>query len=445
MNHCTFSKIWIIVVLVALFAGGVLVWQYSKAPEEEVKVPEIKISEEEAINLVKNLPEVKEWLSLFGEPDRDKAIIEFSHVEEGKYVIHVYELVPTDGHTATFDWYYVNPYTSEIRNIREEVVSPGITNWKTYRNTLWGYEISYPEEFYLLTNLRVDAVTISNVPDPWPHDIGPHEKITLDIYRSLNYKMRPLEYFMDEKDEKILIGDQEALRGINEKFPAIITFFIRDDNYNYTIRGVSGTYAYFDQYRDLIEKIQNTFRFIEKEEVLEPTGVELSQKSSWWAYRNTKYKYIIEFPDEVGIENYDFELELSRTSKKVNFYLEEHPAIPNLLIDIPLLNFQEAKLSLNEFINQFVKDFEKKETITIGGEKAIKLSFKDRWEIKTNSESWSGYPDKKIIFMKHNNTMFVISVIPIYEFDYKDPKYEDIYINAEDTFNQMLSTFRFLE
>lgn len=79
--------------------------------------PEI-ISEEEAINLVKNLPEVKEWLSLFTGPGNTspttggKPMIVVDNKSEQGYSIHVYEQL-TD-HAATFNWYSVNSKTGEI-------------------------------------------------------------------------------------------------------------------------------------------------------------------------------------------------------------------------------------------------------------------------------------------------------------------------------------------
>lgn len=45
MNSYAFSKIWIIVILVILVAGGIFAWQYFGTPKEKAKVPE-KMEEE---------------------------------------------------------------------------------------------------------------------------------------------------------------------------------------------------------------------------------------------------------------------------------------------------------------------------------------------------------------------------------------------------------------
>lgn len=56
MKYSAFSKIWIVVILTVVIAGGILVWQYGRVPEE-VGTPEEKISEE----ILKNKsPEVSE-------------------------------------------------------------------------------------------------------------------------------------------------------------------------------------------------------------------------------------------------------------------------------------------------------------------------------------------------------------------------------------------------
>ncbi len=40
MNNQAFSKIWIIIIVIVLFAGGIFAWQYFRVPKEEVKAPE---------------------------------------------------------------------------------------------------------------------------------------------------------------------------------------------------------------------------------------------------------------------------------------------------------------------------------------------------------------------------------------------------------------------
>ncbi|MEK7562084.1 MAG: hypothetical protein AAB509_00175 [Patescibacteria group bacterium] len=136
MDKQVFSKIWIIVIIFILIAGGILAWWYGwigKVPTvppvvspilqptstQPTSLEEKFISEEKAINLIKELPKVKEWLALFtgpggtGPTTGGKPIIEVDSKTAEGYTIHVYELL--SDHTATFNWYSVNLKTGEIK------------------------------------------------------------------------------------------------------------------------------------------------------------------------------------------------------------------------------------------------------------------------------------------------------------------------------------------
>lgn len=81
--------------------------------------------EERALSIVRNLPEVKEWLNLFSGPGGTspttggKAIIELDSVEGGIYTIRAWESMPD--HRATFNWYYVNVETGEVKDFFDEI------------------------------------------------------------------------------------------------------------------------------------------------------------------------------------------------------------------------------------------------------------------------------------------------------------------------------------
>ena len=50
MSNQAFSKIWIMIIIVILLAGGIWVWHYLGAPKEEVKVPEEIVPKNETAN-----------------------------------------------------------------------------------------------------------------------------------------------------------------------------------------------------------------------------------------------------------------------------------------------------------------------------------------------------------------------------------------------------------
>lgn len=51
--------------------------------------------------------------------NRPEVKVQYDHEEQGRYVIHVYEIVGEGeaSHTATLGWYYVNPKTQEIESM----------------------------------------------------------------------------------------------------------------------------------------------------------------------------------------------------------------------------------------------------------------------------------------------------------------------------------------
>ncbi|MEX2008286.1 MAG: PsbP-related protein [Candidatus Spechtbacterales bacterium] len=70
------------------------------------------LSQSEVEILVRYLPEVHDWRTRV-ENDH----IRYDHTENGMFIVQVYEVVGQngeEGHTATFEWYSVNPQTGEV-------------------------------------------------------------------------------------------------------------------------------------------------------------------------------------------------------------------------------------------------------------------------------------------------------------------------------------------
>ena len=70
-----------------------------------------KMSAEEAVQAVINQENFDDYPQL---------IVEHDHDEDDRYVIHVYEIVregTEDAHTATWGWYYVDPYSGDITSM----------------------------------------------------------------------------------------------------------------------------------------------------------------------------------------------------------------------------------------------------------------------------------------------------------------------------------------
>jgi hypothetical protein len=73
------------------------------------------LSENDALNIVANLPDVKQWLALFTGPNQTSPttggapVIGIDSETTSTYIVHAYESM--SDHDATFNWYTVNKQT----------------------------------------------------------------------------------------------------------------------------------------------------------------------------------------------------------------------------------------------------------------------------------------------------------------------------------------------
>lgn len=99
----------IAVILILLAAAGYFVLQNGVPEQIPVDLFSTKISRQLAVENVKKLPEVQEYLK-----NVPNAKVEVDNELEGEYNVHVYEI--KDGHTATFNWYSVSIKSGEVRS-----------------------------------------------------------------------------------------------------------------------------------------------------------------------------------------------------------------------------------------------------------------------------------------------------------------------------------------
>lgn len=75
-----------------------------------------ELSAKQAEDLVRSRKEVKEWLALFAKAKKDHRKVGTPKIEAERdganWMVHVYEQMPD--HTATVNWYTVDPKTSKI-------------------------------------------------------------------------------------------------------------------------------------------------------------------------------------------------------------------------------------------------------------------------------------------------------------------------------------------
>lgn len=134
-------KIIAIIILIVLVAGY-LVFKYvpfeKLVPEQVIdQVSTTGMSQNQAVENVKSRPEVQDYLKRV-----PNGRVEVDNKSEGEYKVHVYEI--KDGHTATFNWYYVSIKSGEVRpefefEIEEEESSAP-------KGTVTG-KLCYPSEY----------------------------------------------------------------------------------------------------------------------------------------------------------------------------------------------------------------------------------------------------------------------------------------------------------
>lgn len=86
------KRLILLIIIVILAGAGYFAFQ---------KISPAKITTEQALEKVTNLPEVQDYLKRV-----PNGRVEVDNEDQGEYNIHVYEI--KDDHTATFNWYRVS-------------------------------------------------------------------------------------------------------------------------------------------------------------------------------------------------------------------------------------------------------------------------------------------------------------------------------------------------
>lgn len=118
MNKIRYNKLFFLFILIFI---GVIVVGLLKKDAKSLTCN--NISQDRAINIVKKLPEVSNYLSTGNRKTKDQtsnAVLEVDSETSSLYIVHVYsdEQYLNDsemGHAATFNWYAVDKCTGEIK------------------------------------------------------------------------------------------------------------------------------------------------------------------------------------------------------------------------------------------------------------------------------------------------------------------------------------------
>jgi len=146
-----FSLIHLSIVIGIILVGGVLLFPrvspllIEKAGEQLEQVASTRISPQLAVENVKKLPEVQEYLK-----NVSNGKVEVDNELEGEYNVHVYEV--KNGHTATFNWYRVSIKSAEVGSefsIEQQQQSPKTNKESSASQVPTGIvsgKICYPSE-----------------------------------------------------------------------------------------------------------------------------------------------------------------------------------------------------------------------------------------------------------------------------------------------------------
>lgn len=103
----------IVVIFIVLAAAGYYVLQNGIPDNIPIEILSTKINRKLAVENVKKLPEVQEYLK-----EVPNGKVEVDNELAGEYNVHVYEV--KNGHTATFNWYRVGIKSGEVRSEKGE-------------------------------------------------------------------------------------------------------------------------------------------------------------------------------------------------------------------------------------------------------------------------------------------------------------------------------------
>lgn len=313
---------------------------------------------------------------------------------------------------------------SDLEKAAALAESEDTNHWQTYSNSDFGYSISYLDGWLIKEN-EYPGCEITAC------DRIKGSDITITIRRSENDLS--LKTYIDNKkvawhannyyDTKV--DNLEAIKEVydfNQYSLAIddltsywspVNYFIKKDNYIYSIELEIKQQADEQKYRELFDELVGTFKFLDDD------------ITDWQTYTNSKYKYSIEFPKSwVGMSEYDgtsYDLEKATEGIMVTIGDKDSGYAPEFSItayDGPNVNTIEKVLDLS-FVDKEATDYVNNNGVS--GKILTGFKFENDLNLRKTSL-------KKAYIFENDGVVIVLNIV-----------------NDNDTTKKVVDTFKFLD
>ncbi|MCK5459746.1 hypothetical protein KAI52_01385 [Candidatus Parcubacteria bacterium] len=201
------------------------------------------------------------------------------------------------------------------------------SDWQTYRNKKFGFEVKYPKEYEKNKNYsiwKLDEGGMGLISE-WGINRGQETIFVVSVYPKIK-KTEVLNHFNHQiLEDKVLLNNVEAKRlkgmGIYDDL------FIEQEEYFYIIHSSFSSNVNISEYQEY-KNILSTFRFIEKD------------ISDWQIYRNEEYGFEVKYPEDYNIVAFPQLNEYQKSQGMIYLsYLKHSDVNASISIRLTSINF----------------------------------------------------------------------------------------------------------
>ncbi|MBU3924507.1 hypothetical protein KJ854_01055 [Patescibacteria group bacterium] len=331
-----------------------------------------------------------------------------------------------------------------------------VSDWRTYRNEEFGFEIKYPKEYESNEDYAIWTLTNKGgVLSEWGVNKRQETVFGIDVYLK-NEKTRLLNHFGNETvaDQQFFINDIAAKKLEGGK-TAWNVLMIENENYIYIIISSFFPFKNNQEYNEY-KAILSTFKFTEKDKTID-----------WETYRNEKHGFEIKYPQDWQYKKTYSNIEgvsIKMAPKKYSYYdsLGHYGFEITVIANKIRSNFTAAGELLSSFESVYGSADDILNIISNCGIKTkINISGKDIdfCEVSVVYDERYNYG---LVTEKDNNAyMFTMQYFGDYQVEENadmakigtsalegngvKKAFQSVFANEYNTFNKIISTFKFTE